>query len=87
LLSELNTKQGTTLIVVTHNPQVAGVARRVITIRDGKIQSDVDTEGTFEYDLLELKHSALGQALLQNGSIPAELEEIAPELRKLLDHL
>ncbi len=87
LLSDLNTKQGTTLIVVTHNPQVAGAARRVITIRDGNIQSDIDTEGTFEYDLLELKHSALGQALLQNGTIPDGLEEIAPELRKLLDNL
>jgi ABC-type lipoprotein export system ATPase subunit len=42
LLAELNRAQGMTLIAVTHNLEVARAVRRVISIRDGKIQSDVD---------------------------------------------
>lgn len=36
---ELN-KQGTTIIMVTHDAEVAGHARRIIRIRDGKIVAD-----------------------------------------------
>ncbi len=85
LLAELNQQQGTTLIVVTHNSQVAGAARRVITIRDGQIQSDISYDGIFEKDLIDLKHSALGRAILEDNGLPEELREIAPQLRKLLE--
>ena len=36
LLSDLN-KQGITLIVITHDPSIAGQAQRVVEIQDGKI--------------------------------------------------
>jgi putative ABC transport system ATP-binding protein len=39
LFSELN-QQGTTIIIVTHDPNVAAHTRRVITFRDGHILSD-----------------------------------------------
>ncbi len=42
ILADLH-KQGLTLVVVTHDPQIAAQARRVITIVDGKIQSDTLT--------------------------------------------
>jgi len=40
LLLDLN-ERGRTIIMVTHDPEVGRQARRMITIRDGLIQSDV----------------------------------------------
>jgi ABC-type lipoprotein export system ATPase subunit len=85
LLSELNQTQGTTLIVVTHNSQAARAAHRAITIRDGKIQRDVSLDGTFEMDLVELKNSPLGEAILAERPLPAHLRGLAPGLRDLLE--
>jgi len=38
LLTELNRSQGTTIVLVTHDPEIAAYAERVIHIRDGKIE-------------------------------------------------
>jgi putative ABC transport system ATP-binding protein len=40
LLLRLNLEQNTTLVLVTHDPQVAARADRLITLRDGSIYSD-----------------------------------------------
>lgn len=40
LIKELN-KKGQTFIIVTHNPEVARLCRRVIYMRDGEIEKDV----------------------------------------------
>jgi ABC-type lipoprotein export system ATPase subunit len=40
LLSDLNQKQGTTIIMVTHDEQVAMQTHRMLTLRDGKISED-----------------------------------------------
>lgn len=42
---ELNEKQGRTIILITHEAEVAAHAGRIITIRDGKIVSDEHTRG------------------------------------------
>ncbi len=39
LLQDLN-REGITIVLVTHEPQVAAAARRIISIRDGRIESD-----------------------------------------------
>jgi putative ABC transport system ATP-binding protein len=39
LLKELN-REGTTVVVITHNPEIAGETRRHISIRDGRIDED-----------------------------------------------
>lgn len=89
LMAELNTAQGTTLIVVTHNPQVAGVARRVVTLRDGQIQSDISFSSIYEKDLIDLKHSGLGRAIMDGSfnGLPDELRAVAPALRRLLEQV
>jgi putative ABC transport system ATP-binding protein len=38
LLLDLNRTQGTTLLIVTHDPEVAAVAERIIHLRDGAIE-------------------------------------------------
>lgn len=34
--------EGRTIVIVTHSPEVAQIARRIITLRDGKILTDVE---------------------------------------------
>jgi putative ABC transport system ATP-binding protein len=41
LLERVRADRNATLVVVTHNPEVAGRARRHLTMRDGRIVSDV----------------------------------------------
>ena len=43
LFQELH-RQGRTIIFVTHNPEIAQYSSRNITLRDGKIQSDVENK-------------------------------------------
>ncbi len=40
ILQDLNKQKGHTVILITHDPNIATYANRMITIRDGKIESD-----------------------------------------------
>ncbi|TAJ24037.1 MAG: ABC transporter ATP-binding protein [Nitrospirae bacterium] len=40
LLLNLNRDQGSTLVLVTHDPVLASYAERIVTLRDGRIESD-----------------------------------------------
>jgi ABC-type lipoprotein export system ATPase subunit len=44
MFQELNGKEGITIIMVTHDPQVAGYAQRTIHIQDGLIVDDEDDD-------------------------------------------
>jgi putative ABC transport system ATP-binding protein len=88
LLRELNERQGTTIIVVTHDPAVARTTKRIITLHDGRIARDVPLESPYIEDLRELKDSPLGKSLLE-GEIPFELkglglEQVTPLLKGIL---
>ncbi len=40
LMTELNREAGTTLILVTHDPELAGRARRILRLADGRLVAD-----------------------------------------------
>ena len=40
LLRNLNQERGTTLIVVTHDPEIAAMTDRIISLRDGRIEEE-----------------------------------------------
>ena len=40
LIANMNKKSGVTVVLVTHEPEIAGYARRIITVKDGLILSD-----------------------------------------------
>ncbi len=89
LLRALNRDNGTTFIVVTHNPTVARSADRIVTLRDGRILRDERIENVYLEDLREFKESALGHAIL-DGNIPSEagqlgLDQLAPAVKQLLE--
>jgi len=75
LFGTLNEQHGVTIIIVTHEPTVARFAGRLIMLRDGRVVSDGATGDPLLESLRQLKHSALGQALL-NGETPAVLADL-----------
>ena len=42
ILQRLNQEQGITIMLVTHEPEIAAYARRIVTFRDGRIVGDAD---------------------------------------------
>ncbi|HSR57823.1 MAG TPA: ABC transporter permease [Candidatus Binataceae bacterium] len=67
IISRLNRERGITVIVVTHEPEVAAYADRVITFRDGVILSDERKQST---------HGAGASA--EAAAMPAEIAAHAP---------
>ncbi len=55
VLTNLNRQQGITVIVVTHDPDVAAYADRTVTFRDGVIISDTRKEGAAEREEAAVK--------------------------------
>ncbi len=51
LFEQLQRERGITVIVVTHDPNVARRAHRIITIRDGCIESDISLQQAMSADL------------------------------------
>jgi len=45
LLSGLNGEQGVTIVVVTHEPEMAAYAKRIVNFRDGLVESDQQNLG------------------------------------------
>jgi putative ABC transport system ATP-binding protein len=63
LLQRLNQASGITIVLVTHETDIADCAARVVTMRDGRIKSDVKRQPRDASLLLrELREPALGSA-------------------------
>lgn len=68
LLRELNDTQGTTFLIVTHDPAVARQTRRVLVMADGKIVREDIIGSPLEEDLKMWRHSGLGRRFV-NGEM------------------
>jgi putative ABC transport system ATP-binding protein len=66
LLQNLNENKGITIVLVTHEPDIAACAKRVITMRDGRVKTDL--VNAVQHDA----HRALAE-------LPAVDEETAAE--------
>ncbi|MDJ0314053.1 ABC transporter ATP-binding protein [Arthrobacter sp. H35-D1] len=53
LLRSYRSQHGTSIVMVTHNPQIAELADRVLTMRDGKIVAQKRTESPLTVDEIE----------------------------------
>ncbi len=67
LFEHISQTQGTTILVVTHDPRVARRTRRILTMRDGKIVDDHPVQDVIWEDLRDLAQSRLGEMLLKGG--------------------
>jgi ABC-type lipoprotein export system ATPase subunit len=65
LLRKLNRSQGTTFVLVTHDPAVARQTRRVIVMADGRIVREDQIGSPLEEDLKMWRHSGLGRRIVQ----------------------
>jgi len=63
VFGRLNGEQGSTIIIVTHDPAVARATQRRITLRDGKICEDDPVADPATEDLREFARSSLGRQL------------------------
>jgi putative ABC transport system ATP-binding protein len=53
LLLELNRREGTTLVLVTHDPALSRLADRIIRLKDGAIVDEVELNGAVNLDSRE----------------------------------
>jgi ABC-type lipoprotein export system ATPase subunit len=68
LLTELNRSQGTTFLLVTHDPAVARQTRRVLVMADGKIVREDIIGSPIEEDLKMWRHSGLGRRIVEGDA-------------------
>ena len=94
LMESINQEQGTTILVVSHDPRVARRTRRILSMRDGQIVDDHLVESLIKEDLRDLARSRLGELLLEGekadmlaevGWTRAEGEVAVGYLRRLLE--
>lgn len=89
LLKALNRDEGTTFIVVTHDPAIARQTQRVLVMEDGRIAREDRVGSPLAEDLRIWRHSELGERIIagdegvrrQLALSPREIEA----LRELLE--
>ena len=84
LLRDLNENQGTTFMVVTHDPAVARQTNRVIVMADGKIVREDLIGSPIEEDLKMWRHSGLGRRIVQGELEDLENFNLNPQMMEAL---
>ena len=88
LIRRLNKEQGTTFLVVTHDPAVARQTNRVIVMGDGRIVREDIIGSPIEEDLKMWRHSGLGRrVIMEDYDDLAQLNISGEEVRVLRELL
>ncbi len=64
LFQRLNAEEGVTVIIVTHDPMVALSCRRIVTLRDGRVDLDEVVDQTYRTEIEHIRETPLGRLLL-----------------------
>jgi ABC-type lipoprotein export system ATPase subunit len=87
LLRSLTRNQGTTFLVVTHDPAVARQTDRVLVMEDGKIVREDKIGSPLDEDLKMWRHSGLGNRLMRDDAEARELLKLSPPQLRALKEL
>lgn len=87
LIRRLNKEQGTTFLVVTHDPAVARQTNRVIVMGDGKIVREDLIGSPIEEDLKMWRHSGLGRRIMTEAFDDLDRLRISKEQVDVLQEL
>jgi ABC-type glutathione transport system ATPase component len=84
LLQELNRSQGTTFLIVSHDPAVARQTRRVLVMEDGKIVREDLIGSPIEEDLKMWRHSGLGRRIVAGDQETLNKMGITPKQQQAI---
>jgi ABC-type methionine transport system ATPase subunit len=96
LIQRLNREHRTTVLIVTHDRQVARIAQRILTMKDGKVVEEHRVRDPISEDLWDLAHSELGRRLAARDItsltdtplvVDRELTDVADQLCEMLEGL
>jgi ABC-type lipoprotein export system ATPase subunit len=86
-LEQVNREQGTCLMLVTHDPNVARRAQRILLMRDGQIVQEDVVGDVYTEDLKVLARSDLGRAVLNQQTIDWMKQDEEETMRTLLSRV
>ncbi|MBI2939409.1 MAG: ABC transporter ATP-binding protein [Chloroflexi bacterium] len=69
LLRDLNRAEGTTVILVTHDPLIALATDRIVTLRDGRVQRDQPVADADRHDLEVFRRSDVGRLIFGEDAL------------------
>ena len=87
VLEQLNREQGTTIMLVTHDPNVARRTQRILIMRDGQIDQEDIVGDVYTEDLKVLARSELGRAVLNQQAIDWMKQAEEETMRTLLSRV
>jgi ABC-type lipoprotein export system ATPase subunit len=87
MLEQLNREQGTSIMLVTHDPNVARRTKRILIMRDGQIVQEDIVGDVYTEDLKVLARSELGQAVLNRQAIDWLKQDEEVTVRALLSRV